>query len=243
MQRPSFVRHVVPTLLAFLLLAGCGGGGSSGGGGGVRGTLVYTAIGASDAVGIGATPLSNGYVPTLAGRLRAVGFATTLNNLGINGARVGDMIDDELPDALASDPDVVTIWTGANDLIGGDSPDAFALELAFLLAQLQDGTNATIYVGDLPDLTQARLFRDGSDPDVTKARVDAYNLRIHQAIEDAGCVLVVLSTIELTDDLTWIDGFHPSNAGHAALADAYWSEIVPRTVSDTKRGTASNASP
>ena len=76
----------------------------------------------------------------------------------------------------------------------------------------------------------APLFRDGSDPDVTKARVDAYNERIVQAVADAGCVLVVLSTIELTDDLTWIDGFHPSNEGHAVLADAYWSEIAPRTL-------------
>lgn len=221
-------RRLVLVLGLLLLLTGCGGGGSSGNGS--LGPLVYTALGASDAVGIGAVPLSNGYVPTLADRLTDVGFDTTLDNLGINGARVGDLIDDELPDALASDPDVVTIWTGANDLIGGDDADAFALDLAFLLAQLKGGTDATIYVGDLPDLTEAPLFRDGSDPDVTKARVDAYNLRIHQAVTDAGCVLVDLATITLTDDLTWIDGFHPSNEGHAVLAAAYWSQIAPRTV-------------
>jgi lysophospholipase L1-like esterase len=158
--------------------------------------------------------------------MEAAGFATTLNNLGISGARVGDMIDDELPDALASEPDVVTVWTGANDLIGGDDPDAFALELRALLGQLVAGTDATVYVGNLPDLTQAPLFRDGSDPDVTKARVDAYNARIAQAVADTGCVLVLLSTVELTDDLTWIDGFHPSNEGHALLADVFWTEIA-----------------
>jgi lysophospholipase L1-like esterase len=220
-------RRVLAALLLLVsafALAACGGGSSSGDAS--RGPIVYAAIGASDAVGVGAVPLRNGYVPLLADRLRAAGFDTTLHNLGINGAHVGDMIDDELPDALASAPDVVTIWTGANDLIGGDDPDAFAAELAFLLAQLQDGTDAAIYVGDLPDLTLAPLFRDGSDPDVTKARVDAYNQRIHQAVADAGCVLVLLSTVELTDDLTWIDGFHPSNEGHAVLADVYWSEIA-----------------
>ena len=220
--RPS-CRHFVLVLLVFVL-AGCGGGGSSGGGS--RGPLAYTALGASDAVGVGAVPTSNGYVPRLADELRVAGFDVTLRNLGINGARVGDLIDDELPEALTTNPDVVTIWTGANDLIGGDDPGAFALELASLLAQLTAGTEARIYVGDLPDLTQAPLFRDGSDPDVTKARVDAYNQRIHEAVADAGCVLVLLSTVELTDDLTWIDGFHPSNEGHAVLAEIYWSEIA-----------------
>ncbi len=217
-------RHVL-VLVGWLVLAlaGCGGGSS---GSGARGALVYTAIGASDAVGIGAVPLGNGYVPTLAGRLRDAGFDTTLHNLGISGARVDDMIDEELPEALRTDLDVVTVWTGANDLIGGADPDAFALELAFLLGGLKDGTDAEVYVGDLPDLTQAPLFRDGSDPDVTKARVDAFNLLIHQVVADAGCVLVLLSTVELTDDLTWIDGFHPNNEGHAVLAEIYWSEIA-----------------
>ena len=224
MRGPAFPRRLVLVVLAVALLGGCGGGGSSGAPS--RWALVYTAIGASDAVGIGAVPLSNGYVPTLSRTMSAAGFATTLNNLGISGARVGDMVDEELPDALASDPDVVTVWTGANDLIGGDDPDAFALALRGLLGQLVDGTDATVYVGNLPDLTQAPLFRDGSDPDVTQARVDAYNARIAQAVADTGCVLVLLSTVELTEDLTWIDGFHPSNEGHALLADVFWEEIA-----------------
>lgn len=224
MRRFAIPRRLVLALALLLVVAGCGGGGSSSGGESL-GPIAYTALGASDAVGIGAVPLSNGYVPLLRDRLNGVGYDTTLQNLGINGARVGDLIDEELPDALLSNPDVVTVWTGANDLIGGDDPDAFALELAHLLDELTGGTGATIYVGNLPDLTQAPLFRDGSDPDVTKARVDAYNLRIEQVVADAGCVLVLLSTVELTDDLTWIDGFHPSNEGHAVLADVYWAEI------------------
>lgn len=217
-------RRLVLLVAALLVVAGCGGGGSSGGAS--LGPLVYAGIGASDAVGIGAVPFSNGYVPRLADRMTGAGYDTTLHNLGINGARVGEMIDDELPEALASDPDVVTVWTGANDLIGGDDPDAFAVELAHLLGALKDGTDAEIYVGDLPDLTQAPLFSDGSDRDVTKARVDAYNVRIHGVVADAGCVLVLLSTVELTGDLTWIDGFHPNNEGHAVLADRYWAEIA-----------------
>ncbi len=46
-------------------------------------------------------------------------------------------------------------------------------------------------------------------------------------VADAGCVLVLLSSVELSGDLTWIDGFHPNNEGHALLADLYWSEIAP----------------
>lgn len=218
----GFSRRTLLLVALALLAAGCGGSSSAS-----AGTIAYTALGASDAVGIGAVPLSKGYVPTLADDMRSAGFTVTLDNLGINGAHVGDIVDQELPQALADDPDVVTLWTGANDVVSGDSPDAFAAQLSVLLGALADGTHARVYVADLPDLTQEPLFRDGSDPDVTKARVDAFNDRIHAAVAAAGFVLVRLSDIPPRDDLVWVDGFHPNNAGHAAIADAFWAKIAP----------------
>ncbi len=49
------------------------------------------------------------------------------------GAHVGDMVTNELPTATAASPDIVTVWTGANDLIGGANPDSFAAQLTTLL--------------------------------------------------------------------------------------------------------------
>jgi len=215
-------------LLVALCAVACGGGSSTSLPVAPPRTVVYTAIGASDAVGIGAFPLSRGYVPRLAEHLQGLPATVTLDNLGINGAHADDMVEAELPAAIASDPDVVTVWTGSNDLIAGVSVDAFGAELDVLLGDLSTKTNALVFVADLVDLPSAPRFRQDPDPDVTAARVAAYNAVIAAAAEAHGCVLVQLSDTPLTDDLFSIDGFHPNNDGYAVLADRFWQEMRPR---------------
>lgn len=68
----------------------------------------------------------------------------------------------------------------------------------------------------------------GADPDVTAGRVADFNDRIEAAVAAAGGVLVRLSEVELTDDMFFVDGFHPNNRGYERLADAFWAEIAAR---------------
>ena len=218
-------RRAFLVLLLALTLAACGGGGDAAP---VGPSTVYAAIGASDAVGIGATPSSQGYVPEFARKLDAALGNVTLFNLGENGAWVDDMLADQLPAALAARPDYVTVWTGSNDLIGGAEASAFGAKLDQLLGELRKETDAVVLVGNLVAMTEAPRFRDGSDPDVTEERVSAFNLVIEQAAAAHGCVLVRLFDLEVSDDLFWIDGFHPNNAGHQQLADAFWAALVTR---------------
>ncbi len=63
---------------------------------------------------------------------------------------------------------------------------------------------------------------------MTRARVDAFNARIEAAVAAHGCVLVRLSNLSLALDTFSIDGFHPSNTGHARIADIFWAQIQPR---------------
>ena len=101
---------------------------------------MYTAIGASDATGHGASiecvpfsecPAGTGYVQVAARTLKAQGFTLTLNNLGIptavigrdfemlgqqyNRTIVGNFIDQEMP-FVQKDSTVVTIFAGGNDV-------------------------------------------------------------------------------------------------------------------------------
>jgi lysophospholipase L1-like esterase len=215
-------------LLALLLLVPACGGGSTAAPAPQPSTIAYVGLGASDAVGIGAFPLSNGYVYVLAEDMESVADTVSLTNLGINGARIGEIIADELPDAIDADPDVVSLWTGANDLIGGDDPDDFASALDALLGALDTQTDAQVFVADLPDLTQAPLFQLSPDPDVTEDRIAAFNARIAQAAQAHGFRLVRLSAMAPSNDLFFLDGFHPNNAGHAKIAEAFWTEMAPR---------------
>ena len=92
-------RHLlVPATLAAVSLAACGSNNDTTGPSPIpapASTISYTAIGARDALGIGATvscvpwddcPNGRGYVHVAARELRARGFVVNLNNLGFPGA-------------------------------------------------------------------------------------------------------------------------------------------------------------
>ena len=103
------------------------------------GPIVYTAVGASDAAGVGssvpcipftACPDGKGYVPALGRALQAEGRTVTLHNLGIPAAVLspsiqalgnqygrgipGNFLEQEMP-FVARDSTLVTVFAGGND--------------------------------------------------------------------------------------------------------------------------------
>lgn len=189
--------------------------------------IVYAAMGASDAVGVGASPLSNGYVFRIADDL-GMDRMVDLRNQGEIGAHSFDLVARQLGPALAADPDLVTIWTGSNDVIGGDSVGSFTADLDRILGDLAAQTDAQVFIGDLVDLTRIPRFVANPDPDVTPGRIAAFNNAIAAAAGLHGAHMVPLSSIPLSDDLFSIDGFHPSNEGHRQIAEAFLAEIRTR---------------
>ena len=103
--------------------------------------IVYTAVGASDAAGVGSSgvcvpftdcPGGMGYVPVTVRALTAQSFTVTLRNLGIPTAVIGSdfaalgtqygrtilgtFIDNEMPFVL-TDSTITTVFAGVNDVI------------------------------------------------------------------------------------------------------------------------------
>src|SRR5438132_5903402 len=106
------------------------------------GPITYVAMGASDAVGVGSNqPGSQGYVPLIAAHLPK---GSHLLNLGISGIHVHEALTQELPLALSTSPDLVTIWLVANDFVGGVSYNDYIHDLNTLLGQLRTNTRATL---------------------------------------------------------------------------------------------------
>ena len=145
----------------------------------------YTAIGASDAVGVGSTnvcvpfvecPDGTGYVPVVGRRLQAAGRQVTLVNLGIPGAVLGpeiealgnslgrsipaNFLDREAP-FVPRDSTLVTIFAGGNDA----NTIAAALHAGYA-------------GGDLEGYAQARIDTFGRD---LRALVDAVRARAPEA--------------------------------------------------------------
>src|SRR4051794_31318496 len=76
---------------------------------------VYVAVGASETVGVGADdPATQAWPRVLHDKWLP---ATRFVDVGVSGATVRDGLATQLPQALAAQPDVVTVWLAVNDVI------------------------------------------------------------------------------------------------------------------------------
>ncbi|MGF1476245.1 MAG: SGNH/GDSL hydrolase family protein [Geminicoccaceae bacterium] len=208
---------------AGLVLAGCASNALD------EDELVYTAIGASDAFGIGAVPITDGYVFRIEDALERDGSEVALINLGIPAAntdRINGAVHIFTKTGVRAN--LVTVWVGANDLIDGVDVDDFEDELEELLDRVQKGMEAVVVIANIPDLTELPRFQTEPDPDVTLERVEAYNDVIEEAADDRDIPVVELFAEDIGDELVSdVDGFHPNNAGHQEIADAFLVVIRP----------------
>jgi lysophospholipase L1-like esterase len=198
------------------------------------GEFSYVALGASDAVGIGALPLRRGYVFRIRDALGSRGSDVQLSNLGIPGAQIDDIAAIARL-TVAARPDLITLWTGANDLIDGDDPEDFEANLERLLDRLRGDTDAVIVIADLPDLTRIPRFRDRPSRAVTTARVRAFNAAILEQADDFDVPVVRLSELDMLEELTsTLDGFHPNNEGHRMIAERF-VEVIEQALDASRR--------
>ncbi len=191
--------------------------------------VLYVALGASDAFGVGAEPVGNGYVYRIRDALDREVRRVDLINLGIPGAEA-DRIGDSARVLLESGarPDIVTLWTGANDVIAGRPAADFESDLDNLLARLRGDSGAFVVVANIPDLTQLPRFRARPEPKVTRERVRTFNDAIARQAKrhDVPATDLYAQPVE-RDLVSDIDGFHPSNEGHARIARHFLDVMLP----------------
>lgn len=187
----------------------------------------YVALGASDAVGKGATdPKTDGYVPLLEQHLAK---GSQFYDFGVSGITLGAALQQELPLALQKHPDLVTVWLAVNDL--GRTPlPRYEQELNQLLTQLAS-TKAEIYVANIPQLMYLPRFNKLSQTQKAKrdSIIQRWNTAIAQIISQHSDYLVDLyNNLDLKDHPTdWVsaDGFHPNNTGYQQIANIFWQTI------------------
>lgn len=198
--------------------------------------IIYVAIGASDAVGVGASnPNTQGYVPILISRLPKYSEAL---NVGVSGYTIHEALQSELPQALADHPTLVTIWLVGNDFKGCVPLQQYAADLDTLLGQLQTHTSARVFVANAPDFSQLPFFQqgaqgggscvEGQSPAAIRALAEQWNAVINPLVAKHGDFLVDLFNSSLANhpELVSEDGFHPSSAGYLALANLFWAQIT-----------------
>lgn len=137
--------------------------------------------------------------------------------LARGGAPAGAVLRDQVPMALALDPDVVCVCVGLNDLFrsGGTGGDT-AAGVVGLLQRLRDA-GIVVAAGRLHDPTRlvrfpARLGRAVRD------HVGRINAALDDLALDPGVVLVDLGALVDRPECWAVDRVHPSGYGHRVLA-------------------------
>jgi lysophospholipase L1-like esterase len=192
--------------------------------------FIYLALGASDAVGVGAMPLTEGYVYLINQDLQVRIPGTFLINLAVPGARIDAVIDQVvLATHFHGEADLSTVWIGVNDLVRGGDPSRFQSELRRLLRRLQSRVSTVVVIANLPDLTQLSSFRTTPDPAVTLERVKAFNRAIEVEAPYVNASIVNVFEESSSDDFAFDgEGFHPTAAGHRRLASLFRKTILER---------------
>ena len=189
--------------------------------------ITYVAIGASDTFGIGTDdPQTQSWPADLSTKL---GNGVHLINLGIPGVHADSALNVEVPIALDSHPDIVTIWLAVNDLADGVSLTTYTQSMDSILTRLQPLMPHTrIAVANVPDITSLPRFQT-ENAQVLHAQIAAYNKVIASLVQKHHALLVDLYTRwqDLANHPDYIsdDGFHPNVFGYAAIATIFYQVL------------------
>ncbi|MDQ6648873.1 MAG: SGNH/GDSL hydrolase family protein [Actinomycetota bacterium] len=186
---------------------------------GSPGGLRYVALGDSAAQGIGASDPQHGYVSLLAERLRrSTGRPVEVLNLSRSGARIDDVLRDQVPQLASLHADVVTVDVGGNDVVSYDAVD-WARGAARLCDALPAGRTV---VADVPWFMHGRWERRAADA---------------RRVLQADCAARAIPVAPLRDAFVrhgWAgmftlyaaDWFHPNDHGHRIWADALFPPLA-----------------
>lgn len=192
-------------------------------------SLTYVALGASDTFGIGANDPYTENWPTDLNNL--LGSQDHLINLGVPSMTIHAALTTELPVALASHPNLVTIWLAVNDLATQVPVDDYSHDLDTMLSRLQAAApHARIAVGNVPDLLNVPFFHT-YDQNLLSQQILSYNAAIASVVQRHQAILVDLSAqgydLQTFPEYVSHDGLHPSSSGYLRLAQLFYNALVP----------------
>jgi lysophospholipase L1-like esterase len=191
----------------------------------------YVAIGDSSTEGLDDPDGQGGYrgwANRLAARIAAAQPSPLLYaNLAVRGRSTRRIRDEQLERAAALRPDLVTLFSGTNDVVGWRfDAGAVAGDVEHMQRRLIGG-GATVLGFTLPDLSSVLpLARP------IAARVRALNDALRSAAASSGAILVDFARHPVgSDPRLWSpDRLHANAAGHARIAAALaWAIGLPGT--------------
>ena len=180
----------------------------------------YVAIGDSSTEGLDDPDGHGGYrgwSQRLAERLAQVQGGLLYANLAIRGRTTRRIRDEQLGPALAMRPDLATVFSGTNDVVGRRFDIAsVAADMERIQRSLVEG-GATVLTFTLPDLTPVMPLARSLAP-----RIRAMNDALRSAASRTGTILLDFAAYPVaTDPRLWSeDRIHANARGHERIAAA-----------------------
>ncbi len=180
----------------------------------------YVAIGDSSTEGIDDPDRSGGYrgwSRRLAQRIADVQGSLGYANFGVRGRTTRQILRQQLAPALALRPDLATVFSGTNDVVGGRFDGvAVSHDMEEMQRALIAG-GATVLTFTLPDLTPVMPLARLIAP-----RIRALNEALRGAAARTGTILLDFADSPVgSDPRIWgADRIHANVIGHARIADA-----------------------
>jgi lysophospholipase L1-like esterase len=192
-----------------------------------RAPVVYTALGDSTGVGVGAKQ-GGGYVARLFERIKREQAGARLTNLCVSGATTDDVLRGQLGAAINSHPTLITLGIGINDIGHGLTIETFARNYEEIIKRLEE-TGARIVVTNIPDISFAPVV-PAYARDETRQRVQLFNEKVNAIAQRYKLTVVDIYTethnvIPTHPEFFSEYGFHPSDAGYEYWAKTMWPTV------------------
>jgi len=153
-----------------------------------------------------------GWADRFAGMLAARRPGLRYANLAVRGKLLGQVAAEQIPQAIAMAPDLVSLAAGGNDLLRprGD-PDVLAEQFDEAVRTLMAGCQVLVFTGFDPRFPVLRLIR---------GKVAAYNVHLRAIADRHRCFLVDLWSMGvLRDPRAWsADRLHLTPDAHQRVA-------------------------
>ena len=195
------------------------------------GAIQYVGLGDSTGFGVGAR--EGGYVIRLFRRIEQRLPGSRLSNFCVSGATSADILGGQLDPAIKSNPDLVTIGIGINDIGRNVDLNSFATNYETILKRLKNETSARIVISNIPDISTSTRVPE-SLRSQSQQLIIQYNNRLESIAASHGVVLFDVFSLtreELPRHREYFseDGFHPSDLGYELWANKMWPTVA-RTV-------------
>jgi lysophospholipase L1-like esterase len=153
----------------------------------------------------------------------------TLTKLAVDRATVSQVLRDQLPAAVAAEPDLVSVTVGMNDIRARGFDE---LKFKVSLGQLLEGlaaTEATILTCTLPNIaTLMPLSPDMVGTVRERMRLASDIIREQAQSYGAICLDAWSDPAVAEPDLYSPDRIHPNSRGHQLMAAAFADKVAPR---------------